>query len=218
MKKLAMLSTGHRVIARLGQIVRELDPEVKVANFLCDDVVDQIAANGGQIPASVMEELLLTALAAQRAQADAVLVTCSSISEFVDMARPFLSVPIYKIDQPMLEAALDRGRTIGVLATAETSLRPTLHQLEQLAQAKGVQYEARAKLCSDAFQAFLSGNTDLHDVIVSHELAEMYDHCDVMVLAQVSMSSALERCQGKFQAKTLTCPRSGVEQVIDSWR
>jgi len=41
--------------------------------------------------------------------ADAILLTCSAMSSAVDLAAPFLRVPIYKVDLAMVDRALELG-------------------------------------------------------------------------------------------------------------
>ena len=75
---------------------------------------------------------------AAQAGAGVVLVTCSSIGEGVRVARELFDFPVLRIDEPMAERAVDAGRRIGVLATLQTTLAPTVRLLRRPPPRKAV--------------------------------------------------------------------------------
>lgn len=48
----------------------------------------------------------------------------NSVGEVVDIAQEMVSVPIYKIDEPMAEKAVQLGKRIAVVATVSSTMGP----------------------------------------------------------------------------------------------
>ena len=71
---------------------------------------------------------------AESIRARAVLVTCSTLSPLLDNLRPLTALPLVKIDEAMIAAAVQAGDHLGVLATNPTALTPTQMMLEVQAQ------------------------------------------------------------------------------------
>jgi hypothetical protein len=80
------------------------------------------------------------------------------------------------------------GRRIGVLATLETTLAPTVRLVRETAARSGVPVEVVSRLCEGAFDAVLAGDAATHDRLVGDGLAELARSVDVIVLAQASMA------------------------------
>jgi hypothetical protein len=83
---------------------------------------------------------------------------------------------------------VEAGRRIGVLATLQTTLAPTVRLLRDTAEAKGCHREIMSCLCTGAFEAVLAGDVATHDRMVGASLAELSGTVDVIVLAQASMA------------------------------
>jgi Asp/Glu/hydantoin racemase len=151
-------------------------------------------------------------IAAEECGASAVQFTCSSVSPCVDVARVMVSIPVLKVDEPMVEQALSRGTRIGVVATAPTALGPTTDSLRARDQEKRVQVEPI--LCEDAYAALLCGDLGTHDRIVRGALKSLLPRCDVVVLAQASMASVTGPVPAEEQGvPILSSPRLAMERV-----
>jgi Asp/Glu/hydantoin racemase len=127
-------------------------------------------------------------VAAERAGAAAVQCTCSSISPCVDASRPLVGIPVLKIDEPMVDAALRFGPCIGIAATAPTTLKPTTELLHARAAAQGLTVKVESVLCEGAYNALFSGDPHKHDQIVTEVLRGLMTRNDVVILAQASMA------------------------------
>jgi Asp/Glu/hydantoin racemase len=154
--------------------------------------------------------------AAERHGAHAILVTCSSMGDAVDAARPFAGVPLLRIDQAMAEQAVQRGSRIGVLATLWSTLRPTAVLIERTAAQAGREAEVRDRLCDGAFEALRAGDTERHDSLVRDGLRELMGWADVIVLAQASMARVVDTVsEEERRTPILSSPRLGMERVRD---
>ena len=114
-----------------------------------------------------------------------------------------------RIDEAMVESAISQGKRVAVLATVETTLKPTLEFIKRKAAEAGKELEIMPTLMSEAFTALLAGDNATHDKIVSAGLREALAKADVVVLAQASMARVMEGME-KPVIPVLTSPECGV--------
>ena len=213
-KKLALVSTGVAVIEPIMSIVRELSSNIEIFNILDDSIVRGIAANDNVVPPWVFRRMTAYFTLAEEGGADAVLLTCSSISEAVDVSKPFLSTPLFKIDEPMADRAVSLAGRIGVAATLKTTLEPTKRLLLSRAAKAGKTVTLTETLCPGAFEALQRGEAATHDDRVRKGVTSLLAGCDLVVLAQASMARAVQGL-GQNEDRVLTSPRLGVARVVD---
>lgn len=212
--KLALVSTGIGVVEPITAIVRELSPETETFNIVDDCIVKSIAANQNVVPSWVFRRMAAYFTLAEEAGADAALLTCSSISEAVDVSAPFVKIPIFKIDEPMADKAVSLTGRIGVAATLKTTLEPTKRLLHARARLAGKTISLSETLCPGAFETLQQGDAATHDEMVRNAVTGLLTQCDIVVLAQASMARAVQSL-GQSQERVLTSPRLGVTRVID---
>src|SRR5690606_14759945 len=110
---------------------------------------------------------------AERAGADYILVTCSSIGAAAGSAMMLTNVPVLRVDQPMADLAIRSGNRIGVVATLPTTLGPTSDLVTRRAKALGKDISLTSKLCEGAFEALMAGDAERHDQMVARALREL---------------------------------------------
>ena len=211
---LALVHTGTGVVEHIVGLVRELRPKTEIINVVDDCIVRSIAANNNVVPPWVFRRMAMYMILAEEAGAAAALLTCSSISEAIDVARPVVRIPIFKIDEPMADKAVGLSTRIGVAATLRTTLEPTKRLILSRAQVAGKTISLEENLCVGAFDALQKGEASTHDQIVKEGVTDLFNKCDIVVLAQASMARAIESL-GPLKERTLTSPRLGVARVIE---
>lgn len=128
-----------------------------------------------------------------------------------------MSVPVYRIDVPMVAQAVATGSRIGILATVESTLEPTRRLIEREAQHQGRTVELTASVCDGAFPALRAGRLTEHDAMVAAEAQKLAATVDVLVFAQASMARVIDALPPEtLGVPVLTSPRSGVEQLTGS--
>lgn len=211
-KKLTLINTVASVVAPLNEIAKELLPDIEITHVVDESILKDLIAAGKLSPETNrrVSELII---AAERSGADAVLVTCSSISPCVDMAKQLVNIPVLKIDEPMAEEAVMTGKKIGVAATLNTTLGPTISLIESKARQHNKSIEITRCLCEGAFDAAISGDGETHDRIVLEKLRQLANETDVIVLAQASMARLLPSLGPEMTTAILSSPRSGIKRA-----
>lgn len=210
---LVLLHTVAPLVAAFAGWCDELLPGVSVLHVLDEPLIERIRRRG--TTATADEDRLAEHVAvAESVGANAVLVTCSTVSLCVDAIRPRFRVPVLKIDEAMAAEAVRRGPRICVVATAATTLEPSRALLTAESVRVGRPVEIATRLVEAALPALLGGDASLHDRLVEDVLREEAERCDVVVLAQASTARVLDSMAGRPVAvPVLSSPRLALEQV-----
>ena len=207
--RIAFLHTGAVNIAPFGELARELLPDATVVNYLDDRIGADLSDD--ERAASVPERIEDLVRAAAAGGADALMFTCSSISELAAPAAAAVGIPVLRVDEAMADAAVRAGRRIRVLATLPTTCRPTLALLRERAAAADASPELTSEVIEGAFAAVAGGDRATHDRLVAEAIVRGAAEADVIVLAQASMASAADAV--RVDVPVLTSPRLGVERL-----
>jgi Asp/Glu/hydantoin racemase len=152
-------------------------------------------------------------LSAEDLGADVAMMTCSSLSETVDVARNLVRIPVLKIDEPMAIEAVEKGQRIGVLGTLGSVLDPCSRLIQTKASEKGKQIEIEKRLCQKAFDMLMAGDTAGHDSELLDNIDQLAGRNDVVVLAQGSMFRILEKLDSSRGVPVIGCLDAGVRQI-----
>lgn len=214
MPKLAIIHTTPATVETLKALAAELLPGLSVVNFVDDSVLPQLAENGGDVSA-VEPRLVQYGKFAEEVGADIILSACSSVGAVAAAVQRAVRIPVVRIDEAMAEAAVRRGSNIGVAATLETTLAPTLALLKAKAEERDKEVRLEPRCISAAYERLLQGDREGHDKILTEALTDLAKEVDVVVLAQASMARVLDSLPEALQDKFLTSPRLGVTRVRD---
>jgi Asp/Glu/hydantoin racemase len=212
-RRLALIHTVAGLVPRFRELAVELMPDVETFDIV-DETLLRDATTEGRVSLDTARRLVAHLAAAERHGADAILVTCSSMGNVVDAARPFAGVPLLRVDQAMAEQAVERGTRVGVLATLWSTLGPTAALIRRTADEAGREVEVRDRLCEGAFEALSAGDSDRHDESVREGLRELIGWAEVIVLAQASMARVIDTLtDDQRQTPILSSPRLGMERM-----
>lgn len=127
------------------------------------------------------------------AQVQAVLITCSTMNRaFLEIRRelePF-GVPVFQIDRPMMEQAIDNGGHVLVVATHGPTVENTHTLLQETATEMGRAVSYVGVTVEKAWQRLATGDVEGHNRLLSeaihHHIKSEPASC--VVLAQLSMT------------------------------
>ena len=210
--KIGFVHTGVPIGMLLKKMMSESMPDIPNFHIVDDSLIQDLLQTGEFTP-SILKRLSAQISMAKEAGADIIMVTCSSIAPGVDFAKKLVDIPVLKIDEPMAELAVESADTVGVLATAKTTLVPSVDLINQVAEKKGKPVKVKSKLISEAFDFFLQGDMDSHDRLVKAAGVELAHQSDVLVLAQASMSHLAAEIEKASGTKTLTSPQIAMDAL-----
>ena len=208
-KKLTILHTTLATTTTIPAMIRELFPDdFDIVNLLDDSLLNDIKYSG-RINASVIERFIQYACIAKNNGSDALLLACSSLGKAADIARELLDIPLYKIDEPMADQAVNSGNNILVLGTVKSTLEPTSDLIRS--KRKSQEQSVTCILIPDVFELY-EIDRERHDQKIAEVIQEHWNTYDVIVLAQASMANAIQYItQGR--EKIVTSLPLGLKQL-----
>ncbi len=213
-KKVVIIHTSNVTFEYLNNLFHELAPDVMVKNIIDDSLLSEVIGNKGVTKAVIKRICTYAILAEKIIGANLIFNQCSSVGEAADIAAKLVDIPLVKIDEKMAEVACRTGDKIGVVATLETTLGPTVRLIEKTANKLNKKVEINERLCEGAFDILRKGDTKGHNKMVIEAIKELSKEVDVIVCAQGSMVALLDEL-GEITVPVLTSPRLGVEQAIE---
>ncbi len=212
MKRVAMIHTVRPVLGSFPQLLQEVVGEEIVMHNILDDFLASDPAVIGYFSQDNKNRLFNDLKSCELTKADVIVVTCSTLTPIVQQIRPFISVPVVAIDDAMTEQAVQLGRKIKVVATAMSTLKPTITKLEQEAKLAGVTIEVEAQDNEPAYSAMRKGDMATHDALVLRMIEEVKGY-DCIVLAQASMGHLQAKAQEIAKVPVLGSPVLCCEKV-----
>ena len=212
--RLVFIHTIPSIVELFTRLSAEILPPGTETWHVADEILLKVVLAQGGLSPFIHDRVASHVVAAEGAGATVVQLTCSSISPCVDTARAKVRIPVLKVDEPMVDRALQIGDRIGVAATAPTTLHPTSELIKARAGALGRTVRVEARLAEGAYAALFGGDPPRHDAIVRETLQVMAPHCDVILLAQASMARVADSLPGgSLGCPILTSPRLALERA-----
>ncbi len=209
--RIALIHALNHSIAPIEASFARLWPEAQRANLL-DDTLSSDLAQEGKLTPAMTKRFLDLARYARSCGADGILFTCSAFGPCIEAcARELAPLPVLRPNEAMIEEAVSlagaQGR-IGLLAT----FAPTLATMPAEFAAIAPDVTLVPALVSEALAALNRGDAAEHDRLAA-EAARELEGCDVVALAQFSLSSAADRVATATGRAVLTTPDSAVRKL-----
>lgn len=209
--RLVLIHTVPPLVEVFKQLCAELLPDVQLYHVLDEPLLERVRQHHG-LAADDLAQLQAHVDVAEQIGARAVLVTCSTLSPGID--RINTSLPVVKIDEAMIAQAVGLGRSIGVIATAQSTLEPTRLLLMTAAQQINKPIDIHTLLIDHALAALLQGDGATHDRLVQQAIKDLSSQADVIVLAQASMARVLNAIpEAERKVPILTSPHTALQRV-----
>ena len=211
-KSICIVQTSAVSSKELKELCAEIMPDVEVQEIIDSSLIREVNANGGPTT-GVKRRMYNYYQQAQSLGVDAILNQCSSVGEVADLIKPFVDIPVVKIDEAMARKAVSMGTKIAVIATVATTVGPSCRLIESMAKEAGKEIVIDKHLVKDAMMILIEkGDVETHNKMVLGEIEEAAKTNDVIVLAQGSMTVLLPLL-GHIQKPVLSSPRLGVEYM-----
>lgn len=211
--RVVFVHTVAPLVEVFGKLAARMLPDVSVMHILDEPLLERVRQrrglhieDGDRLTSHVQEAVAIGAAA--------VLVTCSTVSPAVEWVRQRVAIPVLKIDEAMVAAAVETGTRIGIVATNQTTLAPTEQLLADTAARIGHSIETELVLVERALPALLAGNTVLHDELIKAAVVAAAGSVDVIVLAQASMARVLDMgVAANIKTPILASPPLAMQQL-----
>lgn len=212
MKQIYIIHTSLVSYEELTMLFAEIFPEAKVFNIIDDSLLHDVSLNG-KVNEKIIGRMCKYFDAAAQNGADLIINQCSSVGEAADIAAKTVGIPVLKIDEAMAEKAVELGTKIGVIATVKSTMAPSCNLIKSKAQKVHKDVYITEYLVNGALDVLMKEkNRKKHNEMVIKAIKTAEKQCDVVVLAQGSMTVLLPEL---IDAKKiiLTSPRLCVEKA-----
>lgn len=215
-RRICLIHTAPVMVKVFTPLCRYSLPDVKVTQIINEAMIkDTIEA--GRVRQPTIDALIAFSESSFKLGMELVMVTCSSVGPAVDLIQKRFDKPVLRVDEAMAEAAVARGRRIGVAATLRTTLEPTSQLLRRKAEEAGKEIELVECLCEGAFEALMEGEAFFNDVQVAKAMINALGDVDVIVLAQASMARVVDRLpRGALKAPVLSSPELAMDRLRET--
>jgi len=211
-KKVVLIHTSPVSLNDLKDLFHKILPDVEMINIIDDSLLEEVKSNGGLTPAIIRRMNTYVAVA-ESMHPDLIFNQCSSVGEAFDLARKEVSCKTLRIDEAMCEKAVAQGTVIGVVATVASTVKPSCNLVKHKAAEIHKEVIVKDYLVDGALEVLMKEhNVEKHNALVKAAIEKAEEECDVVVLAQGSMTAILPFL-GATKKPVLTSPRFAVEKI-----
>ena len=202
--RIALIHAGMVSVKPIESAFQQLWPEVQLMNILDDSLF--FDRGEGALPASMTERFITLGRYAARTGAQGVLFTCSAFGPCIEAcAEDLAPIPVLKPNEAMIAEASAMGGRIGLLATFAGTLNTMPGEFP-------IDSDVKPVLVEGAFDALLAGDTAEHDRLVL-ATAEALKDCNVLALAQFSLSRVAPLLEARVGNPVFSTPSSAVREL-----
>ena len=210
--RVACLHTADSNIAVFDTARRELGFDRLVLRHVVRADLLDLAEQVGGLTAAIMVEAVAS-LCALSADADAVLLTCSTLGPAVAEA-PSASAPLLRADDALAREAVAGGGLVVALCAVATTLESTREVFERAARLTGARIDLR--LVPGAWEQFKAGQRECYLAMVATAADEAFaGGATAVALAQASMAGAVRHCRA---GRPLASPTAGLMAAVAAAR
>ena len=209
--KIACLHTADSNIAVFETAAASLGLPPGILRHTVRTDLAAAAERAGRMTPAISAEAS-AALEALAAEADAVLLTCSTLGPAVTDAGARTHVPVLRVDAALADKAVKGGGRVVVLCAVETTLEPTRRLFAAAAAKTGADIDIR--LVDGAWARFKAGDGEGYfAAIAAAASAAREPGVAAVALAQASMAGAADKVAG--DPKPLTSPAAGLASALE---
>ncbi len=191
MSMVGAVHTTRLVVDPVHQSISESVSDLQISHVLDEGLLRRLASLG-RITPEITDWLTRMVASTQEIGADLAVVSCSSLSPCVNEVRDRVKIPVLKVDEPMMEHAVQHCERIGLVMTNPTTQRPSQILFSEVTERIQSKALLVPQLCPDAFAKLTRGDTAGHDREVVEVIERLLDRVDVIMLAQISIARVRE--------------------------
>ena len=191
-------------VAPIESAFERLWPEAEVVNLL-DESLYLDYARWGRETDEITRRVTGLIQHSVGSGAEGILFSGSLFSQSVQAARTDMSIPVLTAYEAMIEAAVEQGNRLGVLATVADTILSIERDVTEYVEQRAITITLQTHLVDGAMDALRAGDNARHDELVAEAAAELED-CQALMLAQHSMGRARHLIADVEGRQVLTSP------------
>lgn len=203
MALVGLVHTTRLVVDSLHSVVAEQCPGNEI-NHVMDEGILRRLSTLGTITPEIVQWLSNMVHSAESAGADLAVVSCSSISPCVNEVRNRVGIPVLKVDEPMMEYAIQNAGRIGLLMTNPTTETPSTLLFEEVRERLKSSATLETRLCPNAFAKLNRGDIEGHDTEVVETVKNLLDDVEIVMLAQISIARVKRQIDPVISSRVLS--------------
>jgi hypothetical protein len=213
---IALVHAVYPAMAPLEAAFQRLWPKAPRFNLVDDGLTAALEREGG-LTEPIHARIRRLAEHGWHAGACCVLFSCSAFGPAIERAAQAVPVPVLKPNEPMFLRALECGRAVGMIGTYAPAIASMEAEFRALAAARGSAATIETVCVPEAMAAARAGDITRHDSLVA-QAAPRLAHCDVLMLAHFSTSTAKHAVEQLLGRGVLTAPDTAVQRVMQLLR
>ncbi|NLI22879.1 MAG: aspartate/glutamate racemase family protein [Clostridiales bacterium] len=207
MHQIAVLFTSlGPLVASFAETLAETLGPCRIIRIADDSLIRDVKLRGATDD-NLRKRTFLHLESALLAGAELIVIACSSVGEVAKAAQAAFPVPVIRIDEAMMDRALETGPRIGVIASLATTVGPTVSFLREKAAERGMNPTILSAVAEGAYEALSAGDEGLHDELVTRAAVAMSPDVDVILLAQGSMARLEAPLRQRVPVPVLASPK-----------
>ena len=203
MSLVGAIHTTRLVIDPVHQSIAAASQDLQVNHVLDEGILRRLATLG-RITPEITDWLTQMVSSTQDIGAELAVVSCSSLSPCVNEVRGRLDIPVLKVDEPMVEYAVQHADRIGLVMTNPTTEAPSQLLFSEVTQRLSSNATLVPVLCPEAFAKLTDGDIEGHDAEVVEVIQNLLGRVDLIMLAQISIAQVRRHLDKASAARVLS--------------
>ena len=201
MSSVGLIHSTRLVIQTVHDVVAKANPDLEIINVLDEGLLKCLREKAYH---RVGPRITALAEGLEEDGARLIIVTCSSLSPYVDGMREKIKTPLIRIDGPMIQWALKHHQSCGVVMTNPTTQVPTASLIQDVAHRLNKEVKVEYRLCDEAFERLNRGDVQGHDALVVDAVGGLMQEVEVVLLAQISIARVIEQVDPKIRGRVFS--------------
>jgi len=203
MSLVGVIHTTRLVIEPVHQSIAATGQDLQINHVLDEGILRRLATLG-RITPEIIDWLTQMVASTQDIGAELAVVSCSSLSPCVNEVRERLQIPVLKVDEPMMDYAVQHADRIGLVMTNPTTEAPSQQLFAEVTRKSGRSATLVTELCPGAFAKLSGGDIEGHDAEVVEVIERLIDKVDLIMLAQISIARVRSHLDKDSAARVLS--------------
>ncbi|MGI9537059.1 MAG: aspartate/glutamate racemase family protein [Desulfocapsaceae bacterium] len=203
MSLVGVIHTTRLVIEPVHQSIAATGQDLQINHVLDEGILRRLATLG-RITPEIIDWLTQMVASTQDIGAELAVVSCSSLSPCVNEVRERLQIPVLKVDEPMMDYAVQHADRIGLVMTNPTTEAPSQQLFAEVTRKSGRRATLLTELCPGAFAKLSGGDIEGHDAEVAEVIERLIDKVDLIMLAQISIARVRTHLDKDSAARVLS--------------